>query len=165
MMVQQRKSTTNEPRERQMRSEYIAKYLMGKDWHTEYPLGNVIALSDMSNYTDAQLRALTVRKARADLVVAYSDHLAILEFQILPRWSKFGQLLAYLDLARQTDSLQAFRSLPIHGILVSGVEDPFIHSLCEKYGLEYEIYSPEWLPLYFETLRPRDYTPLQVQPI
>ncbi len=164
-MVQQRKATTNEPRERQMRSEYIAKYLMGKDWHTEYPLGNVISLADMSKYTDAELRALTVRKARADLVVAYPDHLDILEFQILPRWSKFGQLLAYMELARQTDSLAAFRNLRIRGILVSGVEDPFIRSLCLKYGLEYEIYSPTWLQLYFDTLRPRDYTPIQVQPL
>jgi hypothetical protein len=163
-MVQVRKATTNEPRERQMRSEYIAKYLMGKDWHTEYPLGNVIALSEMQNYTDAQLRALTVRKARADLVVAYPDRLDIYEFQIIPRWSKFGQLLAYLELARQTDSLAAFKTLQIRGILVSAVEDPFIRVLCEKYGLQYEIYTPDWTPLYFETLRPRDYTPIQVTP-
>ncbi len=164
IMVQQRKATTNEPRERQMRSEYIAKYLMGRDWHTEYPLGTVIALSEMQNYTDAQLRALTVRKARADLIVAYSDRLDVFEFQLLPRWSKFGQLLAYLELARQTDTLAAYHFLPIRGILVSAVEDPFIRVLCEKYGLTYEIFTPEWLPLYFETLRPRDYTPIQVQP-
>lgn len=163
-MVQQRKATTNEPREKLMISEYIMKYLGGTKWFTNYKLGQLISPSLAATLTDAQIRALGVRKAFADLVVAYPDHLDIYEFQLIPRWSKFGQLLAYLELAKETDTLVYYHDLPIQGILVNAVDDPFLCSLAQKYGLKYEVYSPEWLPLYFETLRPRDYTPLQVTP-
>ncbi len=158
-MVQNRKSTTNEPREKQMIGEYITKYLAGQDWHANYKLGNVTRLDDIAGLTDAQIRAAGVRKAFADLIVLHPNALDIYEFQILPRWSKFGQVLAYLKLARQTDSLSYYKSLPINGIIVNAVDDPFLASLCQDYGIQYRVYSPEWLPLYFETLRPRDYTP------
>lgn len=163
-MVQVRKATTNEPREMMMRSEYIAKNLTGKKWQTNYKMGRTISLADTAQYSDLQLRSLDVRRVYADLVVAYPDRLDIYEFQLLPRWSKFGQLLAYVEIAKETNSLAYYHDLPIRGILVSAVQDDFLAHLCQKYGLEYQIYTPEWLPLYFETLRPRDYTPTQVIP-
>ncbi len=163
-MVQQRKQTTNEPRERMMRSEYIGKYLMGQKWYTEYPLGRTTSLTELGTLTDSQLRALDVRKLRADLVVLYLDHLDVYEFQLLPRYSKFGQLLVYKEIARETPSLAYYHDLTINGILVAAVQDDFLAALCEKHGLVYKVYTPEWLPLYFETLRPRDYTPVQVLP-
>ncbi len=162
-MVQQRKATTNEPRERQMRSEYIAKNLMGQQWYTEFALGRTVTPTEALKYTEMQLRALDVRKLRADLVALYVDHLDIYEFQLLPRYSKFGQLLVYLELARDTDTLAYYHDMPINGILVAAVQDDFLQALCSKYGLQYKVYTPEWLPLYFETLRPRDYTPVSVQ--
>lgn len=163
-MVQQRKQTTNEPRERQMVSEYITKYLAGQSWSTNYKLGNVIGLDTIAGLSDSQVRALGVRKAFADLVVMKSNSLDIYEFQLLPRWHKFGQLLAYKELARQTDSLAYYRNLPIDGIMVNAVDDPFLAGLCQKYGLLYKVFTPEWLPFYQETLRPRDYTPIQIAP-
>ncbi len=163
-MVQQRKATTNEPREKLMIAEYIMKYLGGTQWSTNYKLGQLISPSLAATLTDAQIRALGVRKAFADLIVAYPDRLDIYEFQLLPRWSKFGQLLAYLELARETETLAYYRDLSIQGILVNAVDDPFLAFLAKKYSLRYEVFTPEWLPLYFETLRPRDYTPIQVTP-
>ncbi len=141
------------------------KYLGGTKWSTNYKLGQLISPSLAATLTDAQIRAIGVRKAFADLIVAYPDRLDIYEFQLLPRWSKFGQLLAYLELARETDSLAYYRDLPIQGILVNAVDDPFLGSLAKKYGLKYEVYTPPWLNLYFETLRFRDYTPIQVIPV
>lgn len=162
-MVQIRKQTTNEPREKQMRSEYIAKYLMGQRWQTEFRLGRALETALDQNLTATQKKALGVRRALADLIVFYPERLEIYEFQVVPRWSKFGQLVAYLDLAKQTDELRAWWNKPIEGILVNAVDDAFLANLCRKHGLLYRTYTPEWLPLYFETLRPRDYSPIQLQ--
>ncbi len=162
-MVQVRKQTTNEPRERQMRSEYIGKYLMGQRWITEYRLGRQLESSLHETLTENERRALGIRRALADLVVFYPERLEIYEFQVVPRWSKFGQLLAYADLARQTDELRMWWDKTIDCILVNAVDDAFLASLCRRHGLLYRIYTPEWLPMYFETLRPRDYSPIQVQ--
>lgn len=142
-----------------MVGEFITKYLTGQDWHANFKLGNVTRLEDIQGFTDAQIRSLGVRMAFADLIVLYPDHLDIYEFQILPRWAKFGQVLAYLKLARQTSTLAYYKSLPINGIIVNAVDDPFLASLCTEHGIQYRVYSPAWLPMYFETLRPRDYTP------
>jgi len=161
-MVQIRKQTTNEPREKQMRSEYIGKNLMGERWITEFRLGRTLETSLDASLTATQKKALGVRRALADLVVFYPERLEIYEFQVVPRWSKFGQLLAYTDLARQTDDLRAYWDRQIDAILVNAVDDPFLASLCRKHGLMYRVYSPEWLPRYFETLRPRDFTPIQL---
>lgn len=163
-MVQQRKQTTNEPRERMMISEYIVKYLGGQRWTANYKLGRAINPGLAQNLTDSQIRALGVRKAFADLIVEHQDRLDIYEFQIVPRWSKFGQLLGYLELVKETDTLAYYHNLPNRGIMVNAVDDPVLKRLCEKYGLLYQVYSPEWLPMYWETLRPRDYTPIQVNP-
>jgi len=162
-MVQIRKQTTNEPREKQMRSEYIGKYLMGQRWITEYRLGRTLETALDLRLTLTQKKALGIRRALADLIVFYPERLEIYEFQVIPRWSKFGQLLAYADLARQTDELRAWWDKPIDCILVNAVDDAFLGSLARKYGLLYRLYTPEWLSMYFETLRPRDYTPIQLQ--
>ncbi len=162
-MVQNRKQTTNEPREKQMRAEYIGKYLMGQRWITEFRLGRALESSLDATLTATQKKALGARRALADLIVFYPERLEIYEFQVVPRWSKFGQLVAYLDLARQTDELRAWWDKPIEGILVNAVDDAFLGTLCRKHGLLYRVYSPEWLPLYFETLRPRDYSAIQLQ--
>jgi hypothetical protein len=161
-MVQVRKQTTNEPREKQMRSEFIGKYLMGQRWMTEFRMGRTIQTALDVQLTLSQKKALGIRRALADLVVFYPDKLEIYEFQVVPRWSKFGQLVAYMDLARQTDELRAWWDKPIVGILVNAVDDAFLAHLCREHGLLYQVYSPEWLPLYFETLRARDYTPIQL---
>ncbi len=162
-MVQNRKQTTNEPREKQMRSEYIGKYLLGTKWQTEFRLGRAIESALDQTLTVNQKKALGIRRALADLVVFYPDKLEIYEFQVIPRWSKFGQLIAYLDLARQTDELRAYWDKPIEGILVNAVDDQFLAHLCREHGLLYRTYAPEWLQYYFETLRPRDFTPIQIQ--
>lgn len=162
-MVQVRKQTTNEPREKQMRSEYIGKYLMGQRWITEFRLGRSIDSALDTSLTITQKKALGIRRALADLIVFYPERLEIYEFQVVPRWSKFGQLIAYLDLARQTDELRAWWDKPIEGILVNAVDDAFLAHLCREHGLLYRTYTPEWLPLYFDTLRPRDSTPIQLQ--
>lgn len=162
-MVQQRKQTTNEPREKQMRSEYIGKYLMGQRWITEFRLGRQLESSLNQNLTESERKALGIRRALADLVVFYPEKLEIYEFQVIPRWSKFGQLLAYADLARQTDELRAWWDKTIDCILVNAVDDAFLASLARKHGLLYRVYTPEWLPIYFQTLRGRDYTPIQIQ--
>jgi hypothetical protein len=161
-MVQIRKQTTNEPREKQMRSEYIGKYLMGQRWISEYRLGRTLETALDLQLTLTQKKALGIRRALADLIVFYPDRLEIYEFQVIPRWSKFGQLLAYADLARQTDELRIWWDKPMDCILVNAVDDAFLAALCRKHGLLYRTYTPEWLPMYFETLRPRDYTPIQL---
>lgn len=164
-MVQNRKQTTNEPREKQMRSEYIAKYLMGQRWMTEFKLGKPLAYATSGEISNTEKRALGVRRALVDLIVFYPENLEIYEFQILPRWNKFGQLLAYLEMVRQTDELRAWWDKDIVGIMVNALPDAFMAALCRKYGLLYRTYEPDWIYRYMETLRPRDYTPIQLEPL
>ena len=146
-----------------MRSEYIGKYLMGQRWITEFRLGRTLETAFDLQLSLTQKKALGIRRALADLIVFQPDKLEIYEFQVIPRWAKFGQLLAYADLAKQTDELRAWWDKPIDSILVNAVDDAFLASLCRKHGLLYRTYTPEWLPMYFETLRPRDFTPIQLQ--
>lgn len=148
-----------------MRSEYIGKFLMGQRWITEFKLGKPLAYTRELELTNMEKRALGVRRALVDLIVFYPERLELYEFQILPRWGKFGQLLAYLDLARQTDELRAWWDKEIVGIMVNALPDAFMEALCRKYGLQYRVYEPEWVFGYFETLRPRDYSPIQIEKI
>ncbi len=159
-MTQTRTSTTNQPRERQMRAEYITKYMQGKQWYTEYPLGRVVSPQAALTMTAAQIRALDVHKARADLVVAFPDRLEIYEFQVIARPAKFGSLLMYIELVKETDTLSAYWSRRVDGIMINAIDDPFLKRMCEKFGLRYEVYTPEWLDAYFATLRPRDASPI-----
>lgn len=155
-MVQQRKSTTNEPRERQMRAEYIVKYMQGKQWFTEYPLGRVVPLQQAATMTYAQLHAFDNRKARADLLVCYPDHLEIMEFKIVDAIRRWCPILMYRELVPETDTLRAYWNMPVKLILIVAIDDPVLKRTVEKYGIEYRVYVPEWLPKYMETLRPRD---------
>lgn len=164
-MVQNRKSTTNQPREKQMRSEYIAKYLIGTKWKTEVRLGRLVSSVLDQATTKSERLILGLRRAMADMVVMYPDRLDIYEFQVIPRWAKFGQLLAYQELAKVTDEFRNWWELPINPILVNAVEDLFQQSLCKKYGIGFQVYTPDWLPFYMETLRYRDYTPIAIEPV
>ncbi len=162
-MVQNRASTTNQPRERQMRAEYIAKYMAGKQWYTEYPLGRVVPLAQAATMTMAQLKAFDNRKARADLLVAFPDHLEIIEFKIVDAIRRWCPILMYRELVPETDTLRAYWNMPVKLILIVAIDDPVLKRTVEKYGVEYRVYQPDWLPAYIETLRPRDLTPSSLQ--
>lgn len=154
-----------EPRERQMRSEYIAKYLMGARWITEYRLGRALESSLSETLTESERRALSYKKATADLVVFLPEKLEIYEFQVVPKWHKFGQLIAYKKLALVTDELRLYWDKAIEGILINAINDPFLASLCREHGLLFRVYTPEWLSRYYDTLHPFERTPTQLIPV
>lgn len=163
-MVQNRASTTNQPRERQMRAEYITKYMRGKRWYTEYPLGRAVSPEQALTMTPSQIRAYDNRKARCDLLVAYSDHLDIIEFKIVDAIRRWCPILMYRELVIETDTLKAYWNMPINLRLIVAMDDPILKRTVEKYGIAYEVYTPEWLPQYMETLRPRDLSPSSLIP-
>lgn len=81
----------------------------------------------------------------ADAVVITDTAIILIEAKVHNIKVGIGYLLEYRDLLPQTPELKPYLGRPIHLRLVIPVPDPWVLNNANKYGIEVDIYQPEWL--------------------
>jgi len=81
----------------------------------------------------------------ADAVVVTDDGLYLIEAKVHNLRIGISYLLEYKDLIPQTPELRPYINRPLHLRLVIPVPDPWIMQNAQKFGIEVDVYQPEWL--------------------
>ncbi len=136
--------------EEEMLAEYVAARYPQERVLTRVRLGPIKPDWQDPTLDAEELRLLGNSWRRwADAVVITAQELLVVESKLVPDHGDISQLEVYLLLARVTPELAPWRALPIRGLLVWGVDDPFAHQLAVGRGLSVEIYRPshwgEWI--------------------
>jgi hypothetical protein len=104
--------------------------------------------------SEVEFRLLGVWRRWVDAVVFDPPRVILIEGAVLPDPGDVSQLELYLRLFPQTPEFADFRTAPLEGHLVYGVDDPTIRGLARERGMTVHIFQPSWLGSYLLTRLP-----------
>jgi hypothetical protein len=148
--------TPVEPRESRLLSEYLAAKWPGKRIIFQPRLGLQIPQNGDTPLTYAELRLAGVWRRYPDAVILLPDRAIIVECSVKPDPGKISILELYGELFPKTPEMEEFAKLPVELLLVWGIPDTACQVLATRKGIRVEVYQPQWVLDWLDTLRPRD---------
>ena len=135
--------------------DYLKATYPGRFWSTNIRVGPIDPHVPRDGLSPAQRRIMGVFRRYADAVIPLDHELVVVETTMFKAVQKIGPLLEYVDLAPQTPELAQFAHLPVRGELVSPLPDPRAQRLCERAGLVWVVFEPEWLDRFVAQMEAR----------
>lgn len=141
-------------------TEYLAEYLS-----TKYPRAKVVFQPRLGAYnpdqvaaglTAGELRMLGVWRRYPDAAVFLSDRVVLIEASLKPDPGKISILNLYARLFPLTPEMDQYRSLPVEKLLVWALHDHAAEALARESGIRVEVYQPQWVLDWLDSMRPRD---------
>jgi len=140
-------------------SEWLTRTYPPFTWRTNVRLGvprpEILALA----VTPELRRMVTIVTPSVDALVLLADKTVIVEAMVRDAPGKIEELKLYKQLLLQDPKFKHRWTLPVELILLTPIINPLIKIRCEAEGIRYEIYRPEWIIPYLETLPPRIASP------
>ena len=94
---------------------------------------------------------LRVFNRYADLIGITDTELQVVEAKIFPDPGAISQLEHYLELVQSTSILRQHEGKRIQGVILVGLDDPWMAQRAAARGLRWTVYSPQWVSAYVQT--------------
>jgi hypothetical protein len=148
-----------ELRESRLLSEYLADRYKGQRIILQPRLGAIAPHLDGVELSAGELRSLGVWRRYPDAVVLMPGRAVIIEASLKPDPGKISLIELYARLFPLTPEFGEYASLPTEKLLVFGVHDHILEAMARDHGVRVEVYQPQWILDWLESLRPRDRRP------
>jgi len=79
-----------------------------------------------------------------------TDTVYLIEAKIRPEPGAISQLLLYKQLFPKTPEFEALKDKPIKLVFLTSFMDKEVKALCDQYGIEFVVYSPDWVKEYWQ---------------
>lgn len=96
-------------------------------------------------YPDVPPSHFKVWQPWVDAIVVTPQYLYVIEAKIRNPRMAIGQLLDYAERVPYTPELARWLPREIIKLLVIPFRDPMIVDLCRKYGIQVDVYRPQWV--------------------
>ncbi len=120
-------------------SELVNKWLWNK--HRNSLQWRRVRLGPLPDHEHARAFMVTLRFA--DAIFIENGEVNIVEAKLKPNAGAVGQLLQYKDLFPSTPEFSSFSHFPIKMWLLTPVIALDIVEMCSKYGIIYEVWTPD----------------------
>jgi len=90
----------------------------------------------------------------ADVILVKGDDVIIVEFDVRASQEGPASLEHYANLLPQTPELQDLTTKTISKLYVVAFSDPQIEQICKNKGIEYKVFTPEWIKGYWSKRSP-----------
>lgn len=143
------------PVETQLVSEFCAVRYPDREVWQKVRVGQIPDELPVEGLEPSEVKMLGVWRRWVDAIVFDDHRLILIEGAVVPNPGDISQLELYLRLCPMTPELYEFRTWPMQGMLVYGVDDPVVRELAARRTLAFELYQPAWLGQYLSRLFPR----------
>ena len=86
----------------------------------------------------------------ADAIYLDGNSVVIVEACIRPEHEKIAQLELYRNMFAVTPEFSDVQSYTLRLLVLTTLEDQFVHQLADQNGIEYQVYSPQWIKDYWK---------------
>lgn len=129
----------------QQREGRLVNEWLWKTYPTK-PQWKRVRLGQTPNKEEAKYYKVLLRWA--DAIVINGTEVIIIEGKIRPEFGAIGQLEAYRELFKVTPEFMEYWHNTIKLVLLCAWEDENVKTECERKGIEYVFYQPEWIKTY-----------------
>lgn len=94
---------------------------------------------------------LRVFNRYADLIGITDTEIQVVEAKIFPDPGAISQLEHYIELVHSTSLLRQYEGKTIQGVILVGLDDPWMAQRAAARGFRWVVYSPQWVGHYIQT--------------
>lgn len=94
---------------------------------------------------------LRVFNRYADLIGVTADEVQVVEAKIFPDPGAISQLEHYIELVHYTSLPRSHEGKPIQGVILVGLDDPWMGQRARARGFRWTVFSPQWVSDYVQT--------------